>query len=145
MESEFYHKLWNPPEDYEMALEWAAGHGNGFTPLRWLPANGFVVLRDDEPILMFWMYFDNSSPVTFVEWVVSRPGLKASETRAALVYAMDEIIPQMMMMGGAEVVSTRSPKAFVRDMVKNGWSIHDKELCSMVYVLQEEEVLNETL
>jgi hypothetical protein len=131
--------------DYDMVRAWCEGHGRSFIKAEWLPATGFMILRDYEPVLAFWMYFDNSCPVTFIEWLVSRPGSTASEVRAALVYAMEAVIPQAMISHGAEVASTRSPKAIVRDMVKNGWSIHDKELCSMVYVLQEEEVLNETL
>jgi hypothetical protein len=132
--------------DYDLALEWCEAHGRGFIKSEWLPATGFTIYNEDhDPVLFFWMFFDNTCPVAFVEWVISRPGSTAAETRAALLYAMDKPIPRAMLIHGAEVVSTRSPKAFVRDMVKNGWSIHDKELCSMVYVLQEQEVLNETL
>jgi hypothetical protein len=132
--------------DYELVREWCEAHGRGFIKQEWLPATGFMIQKDWEPVLAFWIYFDNTCPVAFVEWVVSKPGMTAAETRAALLYAMDKPIPRAMLVHGAEVVSTRSPAAFVRDMVKNGWSIHDKELCSMVYVLREEEVLlNETL
>lgn len=129
--------------DYEMAREWCEAHGRSFIRIEWLPATGFVIRRDQEPVLFFWMFFDNSCPVAFVEWVISRPGMTAAETRAALLYAMDKPIPRAMLIHGAEIVSTRSPKAFVRDMVKNGWSIYEKELCAMVYVLREEEVFAE--
>jgi hypothetical protein len=126
--------------DYELAREWCEGHGRTFIRAEWLPATGFMILRDYEPILAFWLYFDNSCPVTFIEWLVSRPGSSAAEVRAALLYAMEKVIPRAMISHGAEVASTRSPKAIVRDMVKHGWRIDDRELCSMTYVLEEKEV-----
>jgi hypothetical protein len=126
--------------DYDMVRTWCECHGRGFIKSEWLPATGFLILRNREPVLAMWMYFDNSCPVTFIEWLVSRPGSSASEIRAALLYAMETIIPQAMISHGAEVASTRSPKAIVRDMVKHGWRIDDRELCSMTYVLEEKEI-----
>lgn len=129
--------------DYEMARAWCENHGRSFIRSEFLPATGFIIRRDEEPVVMFWMYFDNSCPVTFIEWVISRPGSTAAQTRAALLYAMETPIPRAMIVHGAEIASTRSPAAFVRDMVKNGWRIDDRELCTMVYVLQEKEVFAE--
>lgn len=127
-------------DDYALAQVWSGAHGNPVIKSEWLPTTGFTIYRDWEPVLMFWMYFDNSCPVTFIDWVISRPGSTASETRAALFYAMDKPIPKAMIIHGAERALTRSPAAFVRDMVKHGWRIYQKELCSMVYELREEEV-----
>ena len=126
--------------DYEMARSWCEGHGRSFISSEFLPATGFKIYCEEEPIVMLWMYFDNSCPVTFVEWVISRPGLTPAQTSAALFYAIDTPVSRAMIFHGAKVACTRSPKAFVRYMVKKGWRIEDRELYSMVYVLREVEV-----
>jgi hypothetical protein len=131
--------------DYDLVREWCEAHGKQFVPAEWLPATGIMICWNRQPVMAMWMFFDNTCPVAFVEWVVSKPGMTAAESRAALLYAMDKPIPRLMLIHGAEVVSTRSPAAFVRDMVKHGWTIYDKELCAMVYVLHEEEVFDEIM
>lgn len=128
--------------DYEMAQNWSLAHGNLIIESELLPATGFVVCRDQEPVLMFWMYFDNSCPVTIIDWVISRPGATAAEVRAAVRYATNVPALRAMVFHGARRALARTPAAFVRGMrmVERGWRIYDKELCSLVYELKEEEV-----
>jgi hypothetical protein len=125
--------------DYEMARAWCEGHGRSFIRIEWLPATGFIIRLDEEPVLAFWMYFDNSTPITFIDWVISRPGSSVAETKAAIFWAFEVPIPRTMLTHGAEVAFARTPAAFVRN-TWDGWHVDQKELFSVYYEPKRQEI-----
>jgi hypothetical protein len=141
MESKWSHWTYED-EDYEMAQAWTQAHGREFVPAKWLPRTGFIIVYNQEPVLMFWVYFEISCPVAFIDWVISRPKSPHRLVRQALVYAVFKgPLPKVMIEHGAEVAWTRSPTPFVRTMVKYGWAVDDTPLYSMQCVYGKEELL----
>jgi hypothetical protein len=124
--------------DYELAREWCETHGKALIRSEWLPSTGIMICRDRQPVLAMWMYFDNTCPVAFIDWVISKPGSSVAETKAAIHWAFEVPIPRLMMILGAEVAFARTPAAFVRNM-GDGWHVDQKELFSIYYEPKKEE------
>ncbi len=68
---------YEPDEDHVTASEWWKGHG--FSPVQaaLLPKLGMVVEQDRTPVAMAWLYLDNSTGVSMLEWILTNPANKA--------------------------------------------------------------------
>ena len=76
------------PNDYEMVCKWWEAHGSERLPMEMLPKLGIVVCKDEEPMAALWLYMDNSVGVCFMERVVTKPKLKLTEARDAVLFGI---------------------------------------------------------
>lgn len=126
--------------DYEVACDWWKAHGRIATPLRWLPATGIVISDQDQEILMFWMYFDTTSPVCFIDNILSRPESHAIAVRDACLFAFEGPMKDEARINGATVLLGRCVPALARFCIPMGWALDERNLVSVSYSLEQEEV-----
>ncbi|EIQ00858.1 hypothetical protein OpiT1DRAFT_05415 [Opitutaceae bacterium TAV1] len=81
-------------EDYAVFCAWWDAHGVPRVPRVQLPACGLVVERDGIPVLVAWLYQDNSCGVAWLGWFLKNPAIHARETAShlrVLLGAADEV------------------------------------------------------
>jgi hypothetical protein len=128
--------------DYDMAFDWNKQHGGRLAMRReWLPAAGFIICQHNEPVIIFFLYFDPSSTAAFIDWVITRPKLPLEVSKAGLDYALREPIRNAMIEHGANTVVSRSPRAMARVMnhVSSRWVLGD-EVVTLSYQFRPEEL-----
>lgn len=79
------------PADYPMVSAWWKARGLPAVQEVVLPKCGIVVESDEGvPAAAAWVYFDNSTPMAWLAWLVTEPGLvgaRADATLAAILGA----------------------------------------------------------
>jgi hypothetical protein len=129
------------PDEYGLFCEWCAGHGREPLKLEYLPATGIIVCQDDEPIVMLWVYFDDSTPVCFAERAITRPGLSMKEAGDGLCVAM-EAAKECANARGVELMVLRAPKGMARYATRRlGFSVEESEVVNLAFRLIREEDL----
>lgn len=78
--------------DWQMVAAWWASHTAERAIVETLlPPVGVVVERDGEPVAACWCHLSAGIGIAFLESPVARPGLRLSETTAALGTALEAI------------------------------------------------------
>ena len=77
--------------DYEELCRWWKGHG--WTPVRadFLPT-GFIIESDGIRLASGFLYMTNNAPIGMLEWVVTNPDNKGSQSYRALNLLVSEIL-----------------------------------------------------
>jgi hypothetical protein len=128
-------------DDYGLFCEWCAGHGKEPLALEYLPEFGLIVCQDDAPIVMLWVYFDDSTPVCFAERAITRPGLSMKEAGDGLCFAM-EVAKQCASARGVELMMLRAPKGMARYATRRlDFAIEESEIVNLAFQLIREEAL----
>lgn len=130
------------PEDFEMVESWCREHGRAVVREEWLSSTGYI-LCNPKPVIAFWMYFDPSCDVGFVDWVITKPGTPLPVLKEGIIYSLHGPMRAEMKRRYAHTLITRSPMAMGRVMQRageNGWHVYSKELMSMMHQYTEEEL-----
>ena len=128
--------------DVELAKSWTSGHQHRHRPLikTWLPASGHVIALDGEPVIMYWLYFDPTCSVSYVDWLITKPGQSFYEvTKPAIIYAHHGPTRLAMIEHGASVLVMRTQRGVARHRFE-GWYLNDELLVTMSYAYSEEEL-----
>jgi hypothetical protein len=75
---------YRPDEDYRIVKKWWVERDGIFVHKEWLSSLGVVVEKDDEPIMMSWLYFSNSK-LAQIGWTTTKPGINAKTAYQAVV------------------------------------------------------------
>lgn len=91
MSTPFLIREFDREADYPLVSAWWEARGKSVLPLAMLPKLGVVVFREasKDPVAALWLYMDNSCGVCFMERAVTRPGLRVTEARDALLLGVE--------------------------------------------------------
>ena len=78
-------------DDYEEICGWWVAHGWDAVPLEFLPM-GFLVEKDGKKKCAGFLYRDVSAPFAMLEWVVSNPENKGTESYRAIDRLLGEMV-----------------------------------------------------
>lgn len=131
--------------DYEEISTFWEGHGFPVIPKVFLPKTGIVVeSTEGDKLAAGWIYFDNSSPVCWLEWCVTNPKNRPTLSMIALkaliggakecVNAVREGVP-----GSAAMLFTCRQPALARLFEKEGFDRTDGEVMHMMTVIHKPE------
>jgi hypothetical protein len=128
-------------EDYEVFCEWCVGHGKEPLPLTYLPETGLVISQKGEPIVMLFLYFDDSTPTCFVERAITRPGLSVQSAAQGLCQAV-EAAKECSLARGADLMILRAPKGMARYAIARlGFEVEEYNVVNMCFRLVRKEAL----
>lgn len=96
------------PADYPTVSDWWGWHETEVVPEHVLPALGVVASDNEGAAAAAWLYQDNSVPVAWVSWIVTRPGLSPLEAVRVL----------RVLMGAVEAVAIAQKRALLFTMTK---------------------------
>ena len=138
----FTHERFDPSLDFVLAKDWVESRGKYTLRQEWLPDCGFVISRDDAPVFMFFIYFDPSCVVGFLDWAITRPGQLLNVTMAAWNYALAGPIRKAMFQHHATTILTRSPRSMAHQLLKTpGWQCDDVPLFATNYQFSAEDLI----
>jgi hypothetical protein len=119
------------PEDYPMICEWAYHHrqarerfekGYRPPPLEMLPPVAVIVYQI-EPVIDLaacWLYLAHGCPACFIDHAVTRPGLKMTRARDALLHCV-QYLKFFAARQGYLVMNTCVSPALGRTLERMGW------------------------
>jgi hypothetical protein len=121
--------------DYHLVESWCAAHDRTPPRLDCLPSRGVIVLADDEPIAMLFLFVDVTCDVGIVDWAISRPRLTAEEARQALIYAIDGPISDLAREAGCTVLTCYTLMGLARSTKRAGWAVEHREMANLTKAL----------
>lgn len=71
-------------EHHPVFASWWQSRGVAVIPAELLPRLGIMAVEDGSPVAAVWLYMDNSIPLGFLNWFVTRPGLSPRKSKEAL-------------------------------------------------------------
>ena len=74
--------------DYQMVSGWKQDRGLGILMENTLPPDGVIVEMDGQPVMAAWLYLCYGIGVSFLEGLITRPGLSLSTAREALKHCI---------------------------------------------------------
>lgn len=142
MEKPIYQIRLYCPDDYPLFDEWHNGHGKCAVSQSILPKLGVVVLAcgDGEPlpVAFLFLYMDNSVGVSFLDHIVTRPGLSVSRARKALLWGMLCLRKLAAEMDYGIMICHTLP-AIARFLGREGWHSMAEGRISMISLTRQEE------
>lgn len=86
MKARLYHT-----DDHPMLAEWWVGHGGAAVPEVMLPKIGVIANDGTDDLAAAFVYFDDSKPIAFVAWFVTKPKITAAQANAALACVLGAV------------------------------------------------------
>jgi hypothetical protein len=116
-------------KDWDMLVEWW-DWWPGWTapPQDFLPnhgTGGFIVEKNNQPIVAGFVYFTNSK-VAWVEWIISSPNYKEDDRRDAIEYLINELEQFIVSMGYKYMFTNLQHKGLIETHKKLGWNMDKK-------------------
>ena len=128
------------PEDYSAFEEWHNAHGKCPPPQSILPKLGIVVLECGEgepmPVAFLFLYLDNSVGVSFLDHIVTRPGLSATRARNSLLWGM-RCLRKLAADMDYGVMLCHTLPAIARTLGREGWHAMTDGKVSMISLTKE--------
>ena len=131
-------KMFDPDTDYEMAKAWWEGHGWPAVPLVLLPKLGVIAKTDKDGLAAGWLYMDNSSGVSILEWLVTNPEIKGTGTVRGLKFVCDFLTQQAKAFGYTIMLTTCRQEGLARFHERNGFKITDRDMIHLVKLMPKE-------
>lgn len=72
--------------DYQMIVEWQAGHGRPAVPETILPPLALIAERDGVEVAFAALYQSYGIGVAFLEWITTRPGTSLADMRTGVCH-----------------------------------------------------------
>lgn len=125
--------------DYETIAQWyAARHPvMPFVPRELLPPIGQIAFADGEDLAAMWLYLAAGSPVAFIEYAVSKPGVPVSLAAKALM-TIEEVLGSVAVMFNCRLLVAHVRPAFTRYMKRTGWTGGASNLVAMYKAIKME-------
>lgn len=130
-------------QDYDDVSLWWETHGFKAIPREFLPKTGIMVLSEEGVKLCAgWVYMDNSSPMTWLEWCVTNPlnaptvSLKALK---ALIGGAKEVVNAIRddVPGSAMMLFTCRQRSLARLFEREGFQRTDESVMHMMAVVEK--------
>jgi len=105
---------------HTMVNEWREGHGQFAVHWSNLPTVATLATLDDEYAAYVGAFLDRSTPLAWLEWVTTRPGLSLTEARAATSAAIGAL-EHTLAKNGIEKVFAFVTQPLFRDATHLGY------------------------
>jgi len=132
-------RMFDPAQDYDMVCAWWAGHGWNAVPQAFLPKLGVVAYVTDgdksEDTAAAWLYMDNSSPVCWLEYMVSNPKANAGRAVKSLRHLDSFLTGEAKALGYHAMMTTCRQDSLVKFHAKNGFTKTDEDVTHLVKIL----------
>jgi hypothetical protein len=132
-------RMFDPAQDYDMVCAWWTGHGWSAVPQAFLPKLGVVAYVTDgeksEDTAAAWLYMDNSSPVCWLEYMVSNPKANAGRAVKALRHLDSFLTGEAKALGYRAMMTTCRQDSLVKFHAKNGFTKTDEDVTHLVKIL----------
>jgi hypothetical protein len=123
------------PDDYYLLEAWCTAHDRRPPLPEALPAVGIIVMNEEAPTALLFLYLDVTSSVGIVDWVITRPGLSVNEARAVLLYASEGPLTDLAREAQCTMLTCYTPKGIALQMEKHGWTTERREIFNMSKML----------
>ena len=129
--------------DYEEVSRWWESHGFKVVPRGFLPKVGVMVEADDGTKLCAgWIYMDNSSPVSWFEWVTTNPRNRPTLSMIALKMAVGAAKESVAAIreeasGAGALLFTCRQTSLARLFEKEGFERTDENVIHMLCVIEQ--------
>ncbi len=115
---------------------WWTERNAGAMPEGILPPCGFVALDDGgEPAAAGWAYFPAGCKVAFLDWFVTRPGLRAKVARRLLLQVAAMLEGAAIRAGRTYCFGATPFKGMAREATRAGYAIVEKSAIHLVKTL----------
>ena len=124
-------------EDYETISKWWKWWRWSVVPREMLPDNGtsgFMIEKNNTPIVSGFLYLTNSSTV-ILEWIVSNPEYKESDRGEAIELLINNVEQLCRDMGTKYIFSMGRNKHLIETHKKLGWSVNKKSSYEIIKTL----------
>jgi len=132
-------RMFDPSKDYDMVAGWWKGHGWNAVPAYFLPKLGVVAYWNEdnktEDTAAAWLYMDNSSPVCWLEYMVSNPNSNAGRCVKALRHLDTFLSGEAKTTGYVAMMTTCRQDSLVKFHEKNGFTKTDEGVTHLVKIL----------
>jgi len=121
-------------EDYETICAWWKWWRWPILPKGALPDNGkcgFMVEKNNKPIVSAFLYLTNSS-VALLEWIVSNPDYKENDRKDAIELLVNEAEKFCKGIGVTIIFSIGRSKHLIEIHKKLGWQVDKKSSCEII-------------
>ena len=124
-------------KDYPAFCDWWAGHGWPALPKSILPKRGVMACdaaKDGAGVAAAWLYMDNSTGVSMMEWLVTNPQSGGKETLRAINAVIGFLTERALELDyGMMLTSCRQP-SLVRVLEKNGFRKTDEGVTHLLKI-----------
>lgn len=127
METDLKVRQFEFKRDASMVNAWAKAHGRDRLPVEYLPPDGVIVERAGEPVAAGWLYKSLGVGVAFMEYLTTRPGQTASETRSATEFMVAYFQASCRDDDYGIIISSVS-RSMAREAEKMGWQRMSEDL-----------------
>lgn len=114
--------------DYAVVAAWWHGHGWPPVDAQLLPKLGMVVQEHDEPVAAGWAYMDNSVGVAFMEWLVTRPGMRPALSMRALTHVVGSLYHALAALGYTAIHSSCRQPSLARLLERCGFTVTHRDV-----------------
>lgn len=132
-------RLFDPERDYPTVAGWWAAHGWPAVPEDILPKLGVVAYfgsgEHERGAGAAWLYMDNSVGVCWLEWIVTNPKNRASESMRAIKALTDFLKSQASSFGYGRMMTTCRQPSLVRLHEHNGFIKTDENVTHLIAAL----------
>jgi hypothetical protein len=132
-------RMFDPAQDYDMVCAWWTGHGWNPVPQAFLPKLGVIACWAEgdktEDTAAAWLYMDNSSPVCWLEYMVSNPKANAGRAVKALRHLDSFLTGEAKATGYHAMMTTCRQDSLVKFHQKNGFTKTDEDVTHLVKIL----------
>ena len=119
-----------------MVESWWDGHGFPAVPASFLPKFGLVAFFPDKQAAAGWLYMDNSTGVSMLEWLVSNPACNGRETLKAINELTKFFKERAAAMNYGVMLTTCRQASLAKLHERNGFTITDRNMIHLVATTQ---------
>ena len=128
-------RLFEPEADYALVSAWWIAHGWNAVPVGVLPKLGIIAEMDGMPVAAGWLYMDNSSGVSMMEWMVANPDAKPKSVFRSIKSIVEFLKSRAKDMGYTVMLTTCKQESLARVYEKTGFGRTDSEMIHLIQVL----------
>ena len=128
-------KMFEPETDYSIVEKWWDGHGWPALPLALLPKLGVMALFNGKPVSSGWVYLDNSSGVSILEWMVSDPDASPKKVYVGIKTIVGFLKERAKDMGYTVMLTTCKQESLAKVYEKTGFQRTDSNMIHLVQLL----------
>jgi hypothetical protein len=126
----------NVEADYPMLAAWWKAHGWPALPAAILPKLGIVVEHCGAPVCAGFLYMDNSTGVSFLEWLTTPPDAPVKLVPTGIRVLCDFMEERARAMNYGIMLTTCRQPALARIYEKNGFAKTDEAVIHLVKVIE---------
>ncbi|GAA5497244.1 hypothetical protein Rhal01_03437 [Rubritalea halochordaticola] len=101
-------------------------------PPECLPVCGVIVSQEGEERAAGWLYLDNSTPVAWIAWLVTKPEISGRQARRALDELIEALCGIARSQGRARIFFSSARASMTTFMQTHGFSVGDEQTTHLI-------------